>query len=467
MLSSLSSIISTINFYLFDYILIFMLVAVGFWYTIQTRFVQVRCFFEGARIILKNMSMNGSDQKVGVTSFRALMNAAGAQIGIGNIIGASSAVLIGGPGAIFWMWVTAFLGMATIYAETVSVLATRKIEINGTIKGGPAYYIREAFKNRFGKFLAVLFAVSTIISVSLMNFLIQSNSVSTVFNNTFGIPYWLTGMVFTTIFGAIVIGGLNRVSYVTEKLVPMMSYIFIGGAIAVLIARIQYLPEAVYLIFYYAFQPQAIIGGGFGEALRIAVTQGVKRSLFSNEAGTGSGSLAHVQANVKDPHEQGVIAMHGVFLDTFVILTLNALVIISTLYTSGGILANGFNRELALAVDPNNLAQLGFGSVLDANNFEGLGAQFVAVFIFLFAFSNTLVSYLFGKMNVEYLLGDKNIHFYYIAAIILVFVGAFKGSELIWELKDLSNGFMMLPNILALFALTKLVKSNCSSSKKL
>ena len=318
MLSSLSSIISTINFYLFDYILIFMLVAVGFWYTIQTRFVQVRCFLEGARIILKNMSMNGSDQKVGVTSFRALMNAAGAQIGIGNIIGASSAVLIGGPGAIFWMWVTAFLGMATIYAETVSVLATRKIEINGTIKGGPAYYIREAFKNRFGKFLAVLFAVSTIISVSLMNFLIQSNSVSTVFNNTFGIPYWLTGMVFTTIFGAIVIGGLNRVSYVTEKLVPMMSYIFIGGAIAVLIARIQYLPEAVYLIFYYAFQPQAIIGGGFGEGAVMVGNPEVNVNVGMGKQATHSDAVVDEGAKIGTypipSHESGKIgAINNVY----------------------------------------------------------------------------------------------------------------------------------------------------------
>ena len=334
MQDELVSVIATINSYMFDYVLTFLLVAVGLWFSFKTKFVQVRCFIEGVRIIHKNMSFSDDRQKVGITSFRALLNAIGAQVGTGNIVGAAGAILVGGPGAIFWMWITGFLGMATMYAETVCALSTRQIEFDGTIKGGPAYYIRTAFKSRLGKFLAAFFAVSTIASAGLSNLMIQSNSIASNLNNTFGVPHWVTGFLLTVICGFILQGGINRISAVTEKLVPIMSYIFIGGAVAVLIARIQYLPDALYMIFYYAFEPQAIIGGGFGEALRIAVGQGVKRGVFSNEAGMGSVPHAHVNATADNPHSQGVIAMHGVFFDTFVILTLNALVIIATLYTS-------------------------------------------------------------------------------------------------------------------------------------
>lgn len=466
MYDTLLSVISTINAYMFDYVLTFLLVAVGLWFSFKTKFVQVRCFIEGVRNIHKNMSFNGESQKVGITSFRALLNSIGCQVGTGNIVGAAGAILVGGPGAIFWMWITGFLGMATMYAETVCALSTRQIGFDGTIKGGPVYYILTAFKSRLGKFLAALFAVSTIMSAGLSNFMIQSNSIASNLNNTFGVPNWVTGFLLTVICGFILQGGVERISAVIEKVVPIMSYIFIGGAVAVLIARIQYVPDALYMIFYYAFEPQAILGGGFGEALRMAVSQGVKRGLFSNEAGMGSIPHAHVHAVVDNPHSQGVIAMHGVFFDTFVILTLNALVIISTLYTSDGILFSGYRGDVIAMVNSENLSQVAFGSALDPGSFEGFGAQFVTLCLFLFTFSTILVTYIYGRMNIFYLFGAKADRSYFILILFLIFIGTLTGSELMWEINDLSNGFMVIPNVLALFVLTDMVKNSSAGLKK-
>lgn len=455
-------IISTINAYMSNYILLFLLISVGLWYTFKTKFVQIRCFGEAIHKIIDGLSFKGDKQKVGVTSFQALSNALAAQVGTGNIVGASGAILMGGPGAIFWMWIIAFFGMATIYAETVCALKTRKIESDGTIKGGPAYYINTAFKNKFGKFLSAFFAISITIAVGFTGNMVQSNSIGFTLYNAFGIPNWITGVILVSICWFIFRGGLSRLSSVTEKIVPIMSYIFIGGAVAIIIARIQYLPDALYMIFYYAFQPQAIIGGTFGEALKIAVTQGAKRGLFSNEAGMGSTPHAHVQANVTNPHEQGIVAMMGVFLDTFVVLTLNALVIISTLYTSDGILADGYKGAATEIVNQANLAQVAFSSVLDAGLNEGFGSQFIAICLFFFGFSTILAWHSFGKINIVYLFGEKIINVYIAIALAFIFVGTIVSSDFVWEMTDLFNNFMVIPNVIALFALTNTVVASCS-----
>lgn len=466
MQDALLSILSTLNEYMFDYILTFLLVTAGLWYSIKTRFVQARCFMEGVRNVHKNMSFNGVKQEVGITPFRALVNAIGAQVGMGNIVGSAGAILAGGPGAIFWMWITGFFGMATMYAETVCALKTRRIESDGTIRGGPVYYILEAFKGHLGKILAAIFAVSMVLSDGLLNLVMQANSIAANLNDTFGIPNWATGVLLAVICGFILKGGLERISAVNEKMVPIMSYMFIGGAVAVLIARIHYLPEAFYMIFYYAFDPQAILGGGLGEALRISINQGVQRGAFSNEAGMGTIPYAHVQANVDNPHAQGVMAMHGVFFDTFIVLTLNALVIISTLYTSDGILFNGYRGDVTTIINSGNLSQIAFGSVLDVASFDGLGARFVSVCLFLFAFSTILVTYMFGRVNVVYLFGEKATQPYFILIVFLMFIGTFTESELLWAINDLFNGFLVGPNVLALFALTHLLKDSRAGLKK-
>ena len=328
-------IVCKINEYLSSYILVFLLIGVGLWYSIRTRFVQVRCFGEAMKKTFGNIRLKGGAQKSGMTSFQALATAIAAQVGTGNIIGASGAILTGGPGAIFWMWVIAFFGMATIYAEATLAQKTRIIDKDGTVHGGPVYYITTAFKGGFGKFLAGFFAVAIILALGLMGSMVQSNSIGSTFQTAFGVPAWVMGIVLVIICAIIFLGGVQRLAAVTEKLVPIMAAIFLLGALVVLAIRIQYIPETFGMIFKYAFDPSAIIGGGIGYALKTAISQGAKRGLFSNEAGMGSTPHAHAQANVAHPHDQGVVAMAGVFIDTFVVLTLNALVIISTLYPPG------------------------------------------------------------------------------------------------------------------------------------
>ena len=321
----------------------------------------------------------------------------------GNIVGASGAILTGGPGAIFWMWIIAFFGMATIYAEATLAIKTRKVDQEGNIHGGPVYYITTAFQGAFGKFLAGFFAIAIILALGFMGCMVQSNSIGSTFQTAFGIPSWIVGVVLVIICAIIFLGGVQRLASVTEKLVPVMAVIFLVGGLAVLIARIQYLPATFGMIFRYAFEPQAIIGGSFGYAIKTAISQGAKRGLFSNEAGMGSTPHAHAQANVSDPHDQGVVAMIGVFMDTFVVLTLNALVVISTLYTVDGPLANGYVGDVTNVLSNTNLAQTAFGTVFGTE----LGAMFVAICLFFFAFSTVLSWNLFGKINVIYLFGKK------------------------------------------------------------
>jgi AGCS family alanine or glycine:cation symporter len=446
-----------INEYLSSYILIVLLIAVGLWYSIKTRFVQIRCFGEGMKKVFGNLSLKGGKQESGMSSFQALATAIAAQVGTGNIVGASGAILTGGPGAIFWMWVIAFFGMATIYAEAVLAQKTRIKHEDGSILGGPVYYITTAFKGSFGRFLAGFFAVAIILALGFFGCMVQSNSIGSTFQTAFGVPSWIVGIVLVVICAVIFIGGMNRLASVTEKIVPVMAVIFIIGGIVVLIARITYIPATFAMIFRYAFTPQAIIGGSFGMALKTAVSQGAKRGLFSNEAGMGSTPHAHAQANVKSPHEQGVVAMVGVFIDTFIVLTLNALVIISTLYTADGVLANGYTQSsvnaAGEAIVKSNLAQTAFSTVFG----QGFGSAFVAVCLFFFAFSTVLSWNMFGKINVIYLFGQKAVRVYEVIALVFIFLGTLASNDLVWELSDMFNQLMVIPNAIALLALTGMV----------
>ncbi len=446
-------VVCRINEYLSNYILVFLLIGVGLWYTVRTGFVQIRFFGEGMRKVFGNLSLNGGKQSSGMTSFQALATAIAAQVGTGNIVGASGAILTGGPGAIFWMWVIAFFGMATIYAEATLAIKTRRVDKDGTIHGGPAYYITTAFKGGFGKFLASFFAVAITLALGFMGCMVQSNSIGSAFQTAFGVPSQFVGVVLVIFCGFIFLGGVNRLAAVTEKVVPVMAVIFLVGAVGILVVRIQDVPATFALIFKYAFQPQAIIGGSFGYAIKTAISQGAKRGLFSNEAGMGSTPHAHAQANVKDPHDQGVVAMVGVFIDTFIVLTLNALVIICTLYTDGGMLADGVIPE---GVNKTNLAQLAFGSVLG----DSVGSAFVAVCLFFFAFSTVLSWNLFGKINVIYLFGKKAAKVYAVIALVFLYLGTVMSNDLVWELTDMFNNLMVLPNAIALFALTGMVLSS-------
>ena len=450
---ALLPIVQTINAYLSDYILVGLLIAVGLWFSIKTRFVQVRCFGEGMRKVFGNLTLSGDKHQSGMSSFQALATAIAAQVGTGNIVGASGAILTGGPGAIFWMWIIAFFGMATIYSEAVLAQETRIKDKDGNIQGGPVYYITTAFKGAFGKFLAGFFSIAIILALGFFGCMVQSNSIGSTFSTAFGVPSWIIGVILVAICATIFLGGVQRLASVTEKIVPVMAALFVLGGIVVLVVRIQYIPATIGMIFKYAFQPQAILGGGFGAALKIALSQGAKRGLFSNEAGMGSTPHAHALANVACPHDQGVVAMIGVFIDTFVVLTLNALVIISTLYTADGPLAAGYTGAVTEVLGKANLAQTAFGTVFG----ESLGAKFVAICLFFFAFSTILSWNLFGKINMTYLFGKKSIVVYTLIALVFIFLGTLASNDLVWDLSDMFNNLMVIPNAIGLFGLTSLV----------
>lgn len=451
-MQTMLQIVQKINFYLSDYILVFLLVGTGLFFTVKTRFVQFRCFGEGMNLVFGKFTMRGGKQEHGLSSFQALATAIAAQVGTGNIIGACGAILTGGPGAIFWMWIIAMFGMATVYAEAVLAQETRIVQEDKTVLGGPVYYIKKAYNNGFGKALAGFFSVAIILALGFMGCMVQSNSIGATCSTAFGIPSWVMGVVAALFAGFIFLGGVDRIASVTEKLVPVMAALYLLGGLVVLALRFRYIPETFALIFRYAFMPNAIIGGSFGYALKMAISQGVKRGLFSNEAGMGSTPHAHAMANVAKPHDQGVVAMIGVFIDTFVVLTMTALIVVSTLYTGDGVLAGG----AAEGVDKANMAQLAFASVFGTR----FGNMFVAVCLLFFAFSTIISWNLFGKINVIYLFGAKAIPVYSVLAVIFIVIGSCLSNDLVWELADMFNQLMVIPNVMALIVLADIVAKN-------
>ena len=459
---TLLSIVQKINMYLSDYILIVLLVGTGLYFTIKTNFVQLRCFKEGWNNVFGNFKLFGGDAKSGLSSFQALTTAVAAQVGTGNIIGASGAILVGGPGAIFWMWIIAFFGMATIYAEAVLAQETKEVDADGTVHGGPVYYIKRAFPNGFGKFLSVFFGIATILALGFMGSMVQSNSIGETVSNATGIAPWIVGAVLTVIAAMIFLGGIKRIASVTEKLVPIMAVLYIVGGLALIAINIKNLPEAVGMIFKYAFMPNAIIGGSLGYALKTAISQGAKRGLFSNEAGMGSTPHAHALADVKKPHDQGVVAMIGLFFDTFVVLTMTALIVITTLYAGNGPLSATAAAGAAEGISKANMVQLAFSMSFG----EAVGPIFIAVCLFFFAFSTVLSWNYFGKVNVEYLFGKKAVPVYSVIALVFIFLGSCLSNDLVWELTDMFNQLMVLPNAIALIALSSLVIAAAKSDKK-
>ena len=478
-------VVNFINDYLSGYILVFLLVAVGLYYTIKTRFVQVRCLGEGFK---KVFSKNNGSGKNGLSSFQALATAVAAQVGTGNIVGACGAILVGGPGAIFWMWIIAFLGMATNYAEAVLAQKTKVVDENGEVHGGPVYYIKKAFTGKGGKFLAGFFAVAITIALGFIGAMVQSNSITSnvagvfkSFDVNISDYTWIIGIALAALAAAIVLGGIKRIASVTEKIVPIMAVLYLLGGILVLCVNIKNVPAAIGIIFKYAFVPQALIGGGFGAAIVKAIQKGAQRGLFSNEAGMGSTPHAHAQADVKDPHDQGVAAMVGVFIDTFVVLTMTALIVLCTLYTGDGPFANisgdlvdltgkSFKDMVgAVGYTDGNMVQhafqMTFGKLFGAAAGDIIGSIFVAVCLFFFAFSTIISWNFFGKVNFNYLFGKKALVVYSVLSIGCVFLGSIGSNDLVWGLSDLFNNLMVIPNVLALFALGSMVYGRFQKNK--
>ena len=462
-LAWLENAVGVINTYLSDYILIFLLVGVGLFFTIRTRFVQVRCFGEGMKNVFGGMFKKGKNGKGGMSSFQAFATAVAAQVGTGNIVGACGAIIAGGPGAIFWMWIIAFFGMATIYSEAVLAQKTRLLNADGSISGGPVYYIRKAFKGVLGKILAGFFAVATIIALGFVGSMVQSNAISSAVASAGGFDMstygWIVGLVVALFVGIIIIGGVKRIASVTEKIVPIMALVYLVGGLIVLAINITAVPTAFWMIIKFAFTPNAVIGGSIGYAIKTAITMGAKRGLFSNEAGMGSTPHAHAQANVKNPHAQGTTAMIGVFMDTFIVLTMTALMVITCLYAK--------NPDAWKATTSDTMVQTAIASMF-ANADVGaiIGAIFVAICLVFFA-SSTIISWnLFGRINFEYLFGKKSSIVYSIISLLFVFAGSFLSNGLVWSLSDMFNNLMVIPNALALLALSGLVVQEVKQNGK-
>lgn len=439
-MQTILDIVGAVNTFLWDYALLILLCGTGIFFTIRLRFIQVRRFGAGFRQLFGNFSLRGKKaDESGMSSFQALATAIAAQAGTGNITGAAMAIAAGGPGAIFWMWVSAFFGMATIYAE--ALLAQKfRTTVDGQVTGGPIYYIRAAFRGRFGRFLSAFFSVAIILALGCMGNMVQSNSIGAAMETAFHVPPIVIGLVVAAIAGFIFVGGVKRIASVTEKVVPIMALLYIGGCLVILAVNHAALPACFQQIFVLAFAPQSIAGGVIGVTVQKAMRYGVARGLFSNEAGMGSTPHAHAIAKVKRPQDQGIIAMTGVFIDTFIILTLTALVILS----SGALQAAGVNHA--------TMAQYAFSQA-----FGEFGNIFIAICMLFFAFSTIVGWYFFGEINVKALFGKKAVPVYAVVVMVFVAAGSALKVDLVWSLSDMFNGLMVIPNLIALLALSGLV----------
>jgi AGCS family alanine or glycine:cation symporter len=435
----IAKVVEYVNKFLWDYALLFLLLGAGIIYTLSLRFIQVRKFKDGMKALFGNFSLHGKNGEKGLSSFQALTTAIAAQVGTGNIAGAATAIASGGPGAIFWMWVSAFFGMATIYAEAVMAQHTR-VEKDGNYIGGPVYYIKYIFKGKFGKILAGFFSVAIILALGFMGNMVQSNSIGTAFYNAFHVDSLIVGICVAVVAGVIFLGGIKRIARVTEKVVPIMALLYVVGCVVILAMHLSGLGEAFKSIFTAAFSPQSVAGGVLGVTVQKAMRFGVARGLFSNEAGMGSTPHAHATADVKHPCDQGVIAMMGVFIDTFIILTLTALVILST-----GVLGTGqTGSELA-----QSAFNVGFGH---------FGTIFIAICMLFFAFTTIVGWYYFGEVNVRHLFGDKVVKLYAVLVVGFVILGSTLKVDLVWNMSDMFNGLMVLPNLVALLACIGVVR---------
>ena len=437
-----TKVVECVNTFLWDYALLILLLGAGIIYSFSLKFIQIRKFGAGMKALFGNFSLHGGKGENGLSSFQALTTAIAAQVGTGNIAGAATAIASGGPGSIFWMWVSAFFGMATIYAEAVMAQHTRKLE-NGHYVGGPVYYIKYVFKGRFGKFLAGFFSVAIILALGFMGNMVQSNSIGAAFNNAFHVPKLAVGICVAVIAGIIFIGGIKRIASFTEKIVPIMALFYMAGCLVILCFNHAAIIPAFKSIFVAAFDPQSILGGAAGITVREAMRYGVARGLFSNEAGMGSTPHAHALAKVKRPQDQGEIAIVSVFIDTFVVLTLTAMVIL----TSGML-----NPGAPDGLQGTELAQAAFSASLGT-----LGGAFVAICMLFFAFSTIIGWYFFGEQNVKALFGHKAVKAYAAIVVVCIVIGSALHVDLVWNLSDLFNGLMVFPNLIALLALSGLV----------
>jgi AGCS family alanine or glycine:cation symporter len=414
--------------------LMILLVGTGLWLTISLRGLQFRKLWYSLYLALVKRKDEG-DQEGDITHFQALMTALSATVGTGNIAGVATAIAAGGPGALFWMWITGLVGMATKYSEAVLAVKYRIIDEEGSMSGGPMYYISRGLG---WKWLGTLFALFASIAAFGIGNLVQSNSIAAVVQATFGIPLYVTGIILVIGVGLVIIGGIKNIGGVTGVLVPVMIVFYISGALIILLMNITAIPAAFALIFESAFTPTAASGGFLGAGVMMTIRMGVSRGIFSNESGLGSAAIAAAAAQTKHSVTQGLVSMTQTFIDTLVVCTLTGLVLIVT-----GAWDTGKNGA--------ELTSFAFQIGMPGGDF------IVTIGLILFAFSTILGWSYYGEKSIEYLLGPKSVLPYRLVFVICVGFGAVMKLELVWSLADVFNRLMAIPNLIGLLALTPII----------
>lgn len=421
-------------------IMVPVLFGVGLLLTIRIGFLQFRKLGVALRITLSKRSRAKSTREGDITPFAALSTALAATLGNGNIAGVATAIFAGGPGAIFWMWVCGLLGMATKYSEAMLGVKYRQKHPDGTIAGGPMYYIRAGLKDsKISKLLAGMFAICGAVAAFGIGNMVQSNQMSHVVESQFGIPTYLTGLIITILAGLVILGGIKRIGAVASRLVPGMVFVYFGFGTVVLITNITLIPGAFLLIFEHAFSPVSATGGFLGATIKEAVQLGARRGIFSNEAGLGSAPIAHAAAQTPGPIYQGMIGVAEVFIDTLVVCTFTALIILTTgVWTSGldgtAMTASAFSHGIPI-----------------------LGGAVVAMASLLFGFSTLIGWSYYGEQCLKYLFGVRITYLYRGVFTFLILVGALVSLDLVFAFADVANAFMAFPNLVGLLLLSGLV----------
>lgn len=437
-----------------------LLAFVGVLMTVLTKFFQLSHIGHWMKntigAIFKDRHVTGHTKDKSISQFQSLCTALAATVGTGNIVGVCGAIMVGGPGAVFWMWLIAFFGMMTNYSENVLGIYYRRKNKNDEWSGGAMYYLQDGLGakkgcKQIGKILAVLFSLFCIFASFGIGNMTQVNSISGNMLAVFHIPTWVTGIVILVAVGLVVIGGLKRIAAVTEKIVPFMVILYIVGTLVIFFVNITRVPAVFVAIFKSAFAMKAAGGGVVGYGIKLAIEQGMKRGVFSNEAGLGSSVMVHSNSNVKEPVRQGMWGIFEVFADTIIVCTLTAVSVLSSGLVdleTGATVTEYAGTEITKA----NLMSTVFG-----NQFGTVGSIFIAVAIMLFAFSTVLGWSHYGTKAWEYLFGTKATIVYRAVFVIAVFGGAVMGDNLAWDLADTFNGMMMIPNLIGVLVLSPVV----------
>lgn len=412
--------------------LLFLLVGTGIYFTVSLGLLQVTKLPLAFRLMF---SKDEDNEEGDISSFAALCTALSATIGTGNIVGVATAIGTGGPGAIFWMWIAAFFGMATKYAEGVLAIKYRQVDENGEMAGGPMYYLEKGTGSKvLAKFFAVFGVAVALLGIGTFG---QVKSIAQAATISFNIPLWIVAVVVAVLVAAVTLGGIKRISNVAEKIVPAMAGLYIIGAVLVLIFNIRDIPAAVMLIVKSAFNPKAALGGAAGITIKMAIQRGIGRGVFSNEAGLGSAPIAAAAAKTKSPVKQGLISMTGTFIDTIIICTMTGLAIVLTGAYNSGLEGAAMTTEA-------------FKSGLPIGN---IGTYIVNIGLIFFAFTTIIGWNYYGEKCLQYLSGIKYIKAYKVFFILFVAVGPFLPLEMVFIIADIANGLMALPNLIGLISL--------------